>query len=108
MPIESSISFGDNLRNHLLIATPSLKDPHFSHTVTYICDHSQEGAMGIVLNRPLDLNIGQVFEELNLPWGAHLPGPSALRRPGEYQRALCCTMKKANGTPASRLPTAFA
>ncbi len=69
MPIESAISFGDNLRNHLLIATPSLKDPHFSHTVTYICDHSAEGAMGIVLNRPLDLNIGQVFEELNLPLG---------------------------------------
>ncbi|MFO1369236.1 MAG: YqgE/AlgH family protein [Marinagarivorans sp.] len=72
MPIESSISFGDNLRNHLLIATPSLKDPHFSHTVTYICDHSQEGAMGIVLNRPLDLNIGQVFEELNLPLGERI------------------------------------
>lgn len=70
--LESSISIGDSLRNHLLIATPSLKDPHFSHTVTYICDHGKDGAMGIVLNRPLDLNIGQVFEELQLPLGERI------------------------------------
>lgn len=69
MPLEPSTTLGDNLRNHLLIATPSLKDPHFAHTVTYICDHSRDGAMGIVLNRPLELNIGQVFEELQLPLG---------------------------------------
>lgn len=61
------IQMGDNLRNHLLIAMPNLQDPHFAHSVTYICDHGPDGAMGIVLNRPLDLKVGDVFEQLNLP-----------------------------------------
>ena len=48
------------LTNQFLIAMPALADPNFSHTVTYICDHSPGGAMGIILNRPTAL----VFEDL--------------------------------------------
>ena len=62
-------SQGDNLRNHLLIAMPSLDDPNFAQSVTYIYDHTAEGAMGIVINRPMDLKVGDVFEQLNLPQG---------------------------------------
>ncbi|MCF7994191.1 MAG: YqgE/AlgH family protein, partial [Chromatiaceae bacterium] len=40
------------LTNHFLIAMPGLQDPNFSRTVTYVCEHSKEGAMGIVINRP--------------------------------------------------------
>ena len=39
------------LTNHFLIAMPNLADPNFFHTVTYICEHNEEGAMGIVINR---------------------------------------------------------
>ena len=52
--------------NQFLIAMPSLEDPNFSRTVTYICAHSEEGAMGIVVNRPLDLELGNLFEHLEL------------------------------------------
>lgn len=55
------------LTNHLLIAMPALEDPNFSHTVTYICEHSEDGAMGIVLNRPLDLPLSDVLEHLEIP-----------------------------------------
>jgi putative transcriptional regulator len=55
------------LTNQLLIAMPSLTDPNFSQTVTLICEHSEVGALGIVLNRPLDMRLGDVLEQLSLP-----------------------------------------
>ena len=55
-----------NLTNRFLIAMPTLVDPNFHHTVTYICAHNEEGAMGIVINRPLDLEFGEIIQQLNL------------------------------------------
>ena len=49
----------DSLRGRLLVAMPGLVDPNFSHTVIYVCEHSSEGAMGLVINRPLELQIGR-------------------------------------------------
>lgn len=57
---------GDNLRNHFLIAMPGLSDPLFANSITYICDHSPEGAMGLVVNRALDLHLSDVFEQMSL------------------------------------------
>lgn len=54
------------LTGHLLIAMPAMQDPNFHRTVTYICEHSEQGALGIVINRPLDLDLGSVFEQLSL------------------------------------------
>ena len=54
------------LTNHLLIAMPNLLDPNFHKTVTLICEHNAEGALGIVINRPLDLQMGEVFEQMSL------------------------------------------
>ena len=56
-----------HLTNHLLIAMPNLRDPNFEHTVTYICEHNENGAMGIVINRPIDIDIGEVFEQMQIP-----------------------------------------
>jgi putative transcriptional regulator len=53
-------------RGHFLIAMPSLKDPMFAHTITYICDHNPNGALGIVINHPLELTLGEVFHQLQL------------------------------------------
>lgn len=55
-----------NLTNYFLIAMPALADPNFQHTVTYICAHNEEGAMGIVVNRPLELTLGEVFAQMDL------------------------------------------
>lgn len=54
------------LTNHFLIAMPMLADPNFFHTVTYICEHNEHGAMGIVINRPLDISLGEVLEHMEI------------------------------------------
>jgi len=54
------------LTNHFLIAMPTLEDPNFAQTVTYVCEHSREGAMGIIINRPLELTLGDVFEQMSI------------------------------------------
>jgi len=54
------------LTGHLLIAMPGLQDPNFQRTVTYICEHSEQGALGIVINRPLDLELGEILAQLDL------------------------------------------
>ena len=55
-----------DLTNHFLIAMPTLVDPNFEATVTYMCAHSEEGAMGIVINRPLEIELGDVLEQMEL------------------------------------------
>jgi putative transcriptional regulator len=55
-----------SLTNQLLIAMPGMQDPNFASTVTLICEHNEEGALGIIINRPLDLNLGGLFEQLDL------------------------------------------
>ncbi len=54
------------LTGHLLIAMPAMADPNFVRTVTYICEHTDQGALGIVINRPLQMDLGEVFQQLAL------------------------------------------
>jgi putative transcriptional regulator len=60
------MTFSTTLANHFLIAMPGLQDPNFARTVTYICEHTEEGAMGIVINRPMDIRLGEVLEQLEI------------------------------------------
>ena len=53
-----------SLRGKLLIASPSLLDPNFARTVVLITEHNEEGAMGVVLNRPSETEVGEVAPEL--------------------------------------------
>lgn len=55
-----------SLVNQLLIAMPGMQDPNFSSTVTLICEHNEDGALGIILNRPLTLNMGGLFRQLDI------------------------------------------
>ena len=55
-----------NLTNQFLIAMPNLLDPNFYQTVTYICAHNDEGAMGIVINRPLECELGEILAQMKL------------------------------------------
>jgi putative transcriptional regulator len=55
-----------SLKDHFLIAMPGLSGSIFAHSLTYLCEHSEEGAMGIIVNHPLDLCWGDVFEQLQL------------------------------------------
>jgi len=55
-----------SLAGHLLVAMPSMADPNFEHSVTYICEHTDQGALGITINRPLDMDLREVLEQLSL------------------------------------------
>jgi putative transcriptional regulator len=55
-----------NLTNHFLIAMPNMADPYFSRTLTYVCEHNEQGALGIVVNRPIDMTLEALFERLSL------------------------------------------
>jgi putative transcriptional regulator len=61
-----SMDEANNLAGHLLIAMPAMADPNFAQTVTYICEHSEQGTLGLIINRPLDLDLGEVFAQLEL------------------------------------------
>ena len=52
LPDTSVMSIANSLSNHFLIAMPALEDPNFHHTTTYICEHDENGALGVVINRP--------------------------------------------------------
>ena len=55
-----------HLTNQLLVAMPWFSDPHFEQTVTLICEHSDKGALGIVLNKPLPMKLGEVLAQMRL------------------------------------------
>jgi putative transcriptional regulator len=71
------MAFNGSLINQLLIAMPGMADPNFSTTVTLICEHNDEGALGIVINRPLDLKLAGLFQQLDV----HDPDPDVAARP---------------------------
>ena len=55
-----------NLTHHFLIAMPNMADPYFSRTLTYVCEHNDQGALGLVVNRPIDMTLQSLFERLSL------------------------------------------
>ncbi len=56
-----------NLTHHFLIAMPGLQDAVFGHSVVYLCEHSERGALGLVINKPSDLSLKHLFEKVELP-----------------------------------------
>ncbi|MEO0491996.1 MAG: YqgE/AlgH family protein [Actinomycetota bacterium] len=65
-------------RGHHLVASPSLNDPNFDFTVVFMLEHSDEGALGVVLTRPSELPVNDMFEG----WLAHAAEPAVVFRGG--------------------------
>ena len=62
-----------NLSNHFLIAMPSMHDPIFGGSVVYLCEHNERGALGVVINKPMDITIDHLLERLNMKLEIHAP-----------------------------------
>jgi putative transcriptional regulator len=79
-----------SLANHLLIAMPALADPNFARSVTFICEHSAEGAMGIVINRLTDIRLRDILEQLGIDTaqGRHNDLPVYLGGPVQTSRGF--------------------
>ncbi len=56
-----------DLSHHFLIAMPAMTDPVFAKSLTYVCEHNEQGALGLVVNRPISLTLGELFAQINLP-----------------------------------------
>lgn len=56
-----------SLTHHFLIAMPAMADPNFSKTLTYICEHNAEGALGVIVNRPMDMSLATLFDRVSIP-----------------------------------------
>ena len=56
-----------NLTHHFLIAMPGLEDEAFAKSVVYVCEHSERGALGLVINKPGELSMQSLFEKVDLP-----------------------------------------
>ncbi len=54
-----------NLTNHFLVAMPGMQDPFFHRSVIYVCEHNEEGAMGLVINAPIDLTIATMLDKVD-------------------------------------------
>ena len=54
------------LTDQFIIAMPNLADPNFFHTVAYLCQHNEEGALGIVINRSTDMKLGEIFKQMDI------------------------------------------
>jgi putative transcriptional regulator len=55
-----------NLTEHFLIAMPSMADPHFAKSLTFICEHNDQGALGLVVNRPTEMNLHALLEQVSI------------------------------------------
>jgi putative transcriptional regulator len=56
-----------NLTDHFLIAMPAMEDPYFSRSLIYIAEHNEQGALGIIVNRPIDMNLATLLEKIDIP-----------------------------------------
>lgn len=55
-----------DLTNQFLIAMPGMADPHFAGSVVYLCEHTEKGALGLVINKPIDIKLKSLFEKVDL------------------------------------------
>ena len=79
-----------NLTHHFLIAMPNMADPYFAKTLTYVCEHNDQGALGIVVNRPIDMTLQALFERLDLKLrdGEHAEAPVYFGGPVQTDRGF--------------------
>jgi len=85
-----------NFTDHFLIAMPAMADPNFAHTLTYVCEHNQDGALGIVINKPTDMMLSSLLEQIEVPATAkrlratpvHFGGPVQVDRGFVLHRPL--------------------
>ena len=55
-----------SLKGHFLIAMPGMEDPRFTKTVTLLCEHNEEGALGVIINRPTEMTLGTLLDNLKI------------------------------------------
>lgn len=94
----------DYLTNQFLIAMPGMDDPNFAQTVTLVCEHSDRGALGIVINKTLPMTLGEVFEQLGLDGSRSKVAAQPVLRGGPVQTERGFVLHSPGGQWESSLP----
>src|ERR1700693_4825586 len=82
---------------------PSMADPHFAHTLIYVCEHNAKGALGIVINKPIDMTLSTLFEQINVPLGDSELRGAPVHYGGPVQIDLGCGRHRPLGSWQSTL-----
>ncbi|OIP15094.1 MAG: hypothetical protein AUK53_04540 [Betaproteobacteria bacterium CG2_30_59_46] len=77
-----------NLTDHFLIAMPAMTDPYFAKSLTYVCEHTEQGALGVVINKPIEMTLKMLLDQVGIEFGAeqhaeelvHFGGPVQMDR----------------------------
>ncbi len=70
-----------NLKNHFLVAMPSMADERFQHSVVYMCEHNEDGAMGLVINQPINISIAKMLDQIEVEREQDVTHPVSLDQP---------------------------
>lgn len=70
-----------DIKNHFLVAMPSMTDENFKFSVVYVCEHNEEGSMGLMINRPIDLSIGHMLDQIEIERPLAVTRPVSLQQP---------------------------
>ncbi|MFP5349499.1 MAG: YqgE/AlgH family protein [Gammaproteobacteria bacterium] len=93
-----------SLTNHFLIAMPTLADANFSRTVTFICEHTRDGAMGLVINRATDLKLRDIFDQLTIEASSSVAADMPIYLGGPVQNNRGFVLHEPIGNWDSTLP----
>lgn len=88
-----------NLTNHFLIAMPRLQDAAFARSVIFMCEHSERGALGLVINKPSDITLSDLFEKVELSLGRPDLQSLAVLHGGPVQTERGFVLHEAQGAP---------
>lgn len=93
-----------DLSHHLLIAMPALADDNFRHTVSYLCEHGEQGALGVIVNRPLEVTLGDLLEQVGLKPATDTIAGQPVYSGGPVQPNACLVLHSPLGRWDSTLP----
>ncbi len=92
------------LTNNFLIAMPTMRDPNFDRTVTFICQHNEEGALGIVINRVVNLTVGEILDQMRIAHDEYRDSKSRVHYGGPVQSERGFILHQNLGAWDSTLP----
>lgn len=92
-----------NLTHHFLIAMPGMEDKTFNRSVVYLCEHSERGALGLVINKPSDINLKVLFEKIELHLARPELGEAPVFQGGPVQTERGFVLHDATGAYSSSL-----
>ena len=92
-----------NLTNHFIIAMPNLMDDNFNHSVTYICEHNENGSFGITINRKADITLDEVILQMEIEANSAMPHDEHIYHGGPVQEGRGFVLHSPTGKWSSSL-----